>query len=407
MKRTSALDLAMVRYFPNTLKDYTEGAEVSITQENVRSQIDEHIGIILKRLPPSPKHVDGGLYVGIAGVAYMFYHLSKNDKLAEKKATYRENALEYLSVALQNPTLDKTSFLLGDAGTYALASVIKHSLGDRTYIDMINYYRQFYNSFLNPNFLKCGGDEFFVGRSGYLAGALWMTSEMKTQVLSVEEMHKICKVIVESGREYAKKHRSPCPLMYHYYSTEYLGAAHGISFILQMLLTVPGFLESDAASAKDIKITIDFLASIQSKDGNWPTCMEELEQKEHKLVHWCHGAPGVVYLMAKAFLVFKNQEYLNACIQAGENVWNKGLLMKGPGICHGVAGNGYVFLLLYRLTNDVKYLHRAKAFADFMNSDQFLSDARVPDNPETLYEGTAGTVCYLADLLMPDRKSVV
>ncbi|XP_047996476.1 lanC-like protein 3 homolog [Leguminivora glycinivorella] len=404
-KRSSAIGLAMVRYFPNTLKDYTEGAEVSIAQNDVSVQIDEHIGTILKRLPPSPKHVEGGLYVGIAGVAYMFYHLSKNEKLAEKKASYRERALEYLNVALKNPTMDKTSFLLGDAGTYALASVIKHSVEDKSYNDMLTNYRQFYNTLLNPNFLKCGGDEFFVGRSGYLAGALWIASEMKTLVLSSEEMHNICKVIVDSGREYAKKHRSPCPLMYHYYGTEYLGAAHGISFILQMLLSVPGFLESDAAAAKDIKGTIDYLLSIQSKDGNWPTCMEELEQKEHKLVHWCHGAPGVVYLMAKAYLVYENQQYLNACIRAGENVWAKGLLMKGPGICHGVAGNGYVFLLLYRLTNDVKFLHRAKAFAEFMNSDQFLSDARVPDNPETLYEGTAGTVCFLADLLTPEKAS--
>ena len=34
--------------------------------------------------------------------------------------------------------------------------------------------------------------------------------------------------------------------------------------------------------------------------------------------------------------------------EAGELVWKYGLLKKGPGICHGIAGNGYTFLSLRR-----------------------------------------------------------
>lgn len=33
-------------------------------------------------------------------------------------------------------------------------------------------------------------------------------------------------------------------------------------------------------------------------------------------------------------------------------IWQKGILMKGPGICHGAAGSGYAFLLFHRLTNE-------------------------------------------------------
>ena len=78
---------------------------------------------------------------------------------------------------------------------------------------------------------------------------------------------------------------------------------------------------------------------------------------------------------------------------------------KGPGICHGVAGSGYVFLLLFRMTNDKKYLSRAISFADFMYTDQFNRGARQPDCPFSLYEGTAGTMCYLADLLTPEKSA--
>jgi hypothetical protein len=42
--------------------------------------------------------------------------------------------------------------------------------------------------------------------------------------------------------------------------------------------------------------------------------------------------------------------FLAAARRAGEVVWARGLLKKGPGLCHGVAGNGYALLALYKAT---------------------------------------------------------
>ena len=112
---------------------------------------------------------------------------------------------------------------------------------------------------------------------------------------------------------------------------------------------------------------------------------------------------GAVYLYARAYKVFGDAKYLDACLQCGELTWQKGLLRKGPGICHGVAGSGYVFLLLYRLTGDHKHLHRAQKLAEFMFMDEFQRNAKTPDSPFSLYEGWAGTVCFLADLMQPDK----
>lgn len=74
---------------------------------------------------------------------------------------------------------------------------------------------------------------------------------------------------------------------------------------------------------------------------------------------------GIAYLFAKAYLVSKKPQYLDTCIRCGELTWQKGLLKKGPGICHGVAGSAYVFLLLYRLTGNSKYIYRAQRSAFF------------------------------------------
>ena len=52
-------------------------------------------------------------------------------------------------------------------------------------------------------------------------------------------------------------------------------------------------------------------------------------------------------------------ESMNLAMSAGDTVWRRGLLVKGYGLCHGAAGNGYVFLNLYRITNETRWLHRA------------------------------------------------
>lgn len=288
------------------------------------------------------------------------------------------------------------SFILGNGGVYAVASAIFQASGDNNSSAM---YRDKYlrvGQICKSPFLECGDDELFVGRAGYLCGAIWLAKETNTP-LALNDLYDICNATVASGRNYAKGHDSKCPLMYAYYKKEYLGAAHGLCSILQMLMSVPGYLDAFPDEATDIKASVDYILSLQVEAGNFPTTTSEVKRKE-ELVHWCHGAPGVVYLMAKAYIIWSEEKYLRSCERCADLVWEKGLLRKGPGICHGVAGNGYVFLLLYRLTNNPKYLHRAMSFAYFMNTPEFKQHARNPDNPFSLYEGIAGTACYLADL---------
>lgn len=46
------------------------------------------------------------------------------------------------------------------------------------------------------------------------------------------------------------------------------------------------------------------------------------------------------------FQVLGDPSYLAAAQRAGEVTWRYGLLRKGPGLCHGLAGNGYCLLAL-------------------------------------------------------------
>lgn len=402
------------RYFVNSFQDY-DGRNV-FTGTDWSSKIIPTVNNITEKQPPNIRDADGGLYVGIAGIGYMFYHLSQSPALSAEKSKFLKKGLEYIEPSLQyaerhrDDKSQKSAFLLGNAGVYAVAAALYHAAGDKESCD--RYLKRYVDGAANCkplNFLECGGDELFVGRAGYLSGILWLQKIFGKGFFPEDDIIVLCKCIVESGRKYAQHHKSPCPLMYAYYDVEYLGAAHGLCAILQILLSFPVYLKNDPRAEEDVKASVDYLLSLQTASGNFPCATDELGSRSRpqseELVHWCHGAAGVVYAMAKAYLHWKEDKYLQSCLKSGEIVWTKGLLKKGPGTCHGVAGSGYVFLLLYRLTGDPKHLHRAQVFADFMFTPEFMQGARTPDSPYSLYEGLAGTVCFLSDLLNPQQAA--
>lgn len=392
------------------MNDFAPESAVAIDKgywkEVTRGMVDS----ILKHLAPTLDNCDGGLYVGCAGVAYALYYLAVSEPFADMKDPLLSKAREYLDAAIAYANKKKKdndcAFLLGGAGSYAVGSVICDAMGQGSLAhDLRSKYQSLAAACQPVNFLRNGSDELFVGRAGYICGALFLNHAYHQPVISRESLFALCHSTIRSGREYSKKHRSKSPLMYAYYDTEYLGAAHGLSSILQMMLSCPDFLKSDPSAEQDVHLAVDFMLSLMQSNGNIAPGMDEVKHRRpegEELVHWCHGAPGIVYLFAKAYLYYKDARYLDACLRCGELTWQQGLLRKGPGICHGIAGSGYVFLLLYRLTGNEQHFHRALCFAGFMQTAEFRQ-ARTPDSPYSLYEGIAGTICFLTDLMQPHR----
>ena len=122
--------------------------------------------------------------------------------------------------------MDLAGFLLGKAGFNAIGAVFGKLTGNE------NLRRQSIKNYLaggqfckQIDFLKQGSDELFVGRAGYLIGALWLQQQLGLSYMPLEkpDLRQIWYAMLESGRKYAIRNRSPCPLMYAYYDTEYLG----------------------------------------------------------------------------------------------------------------------------------------------------------------------------------------
>lgn len=195
---------------------------------------------------------------------------------------------------------------------------------------------------------------------------------------------------------------------YEWHGKRYLGAAHGLIGIVYLLLDVLPLLQQHNTSVrKQLEGTLDFLLTQRTSTGNWTTREGKAEDGSAELVQWCHGAVGASVLFSKAYRVFdKNSRYLTAACEAADHVWKFGLLKKGPGLCHGVAGNAYSFLAVYSITRDAKYLQHARDFASWLISNKKGRNSFAkPDHPFSLFEGSAGASCFLADLLLHPEQA--
>jgi hypothetical protein len=115
-------------------------------------------------------------------------------------------------------------------------------------------------------------------------------------------------------------------------------------------------------------------------------------------VQWCHGAAGFIPTMVAAHTILggggaARSRYLDAAERAAGALWRRGLLKKGVGLCHGVAGGGFAFLSLWRATRDARHLAAAQQFALFAaRRAEALYD--VPDRPASLYEVKHFVFCF-------------
>ncbi|GJV50526.1 LanC-like protein GCL2 [Tanacetum coccineum] len=184
---------------------------------------------------------------------------------------------------------------------------------------------------------------------------------------------------------------SRCPLMFEYSGDIYWGAAHGLAGIMYVLMHFG--LPPDAFA--DVNKTLKYMINNRFPSGNYP---RDEAKRSDELVYWCHGAPGVALTLTKA------AEFLEVAIDASKVVWSRGLLKK-VGMCHGISGNAYVFLLLYRMTGNVEFLHKAKAFACFLldRAHKLISEGQMHggDTPYSLFEGIRGMAYLFLDMNDP------
>jgi hypothetical protein len=167
----------------------------------------------------------------------------------------------------------------------------------------------------------------------------------------------------------------------HGRTSRYLGPAHGTAGVVRALAN------------RGVEVEVDW-AAYALPDGNWPPTVDGTAVRR---VQWCHGAPGIVATLG-------DRLDLGLALAGGELTWAEGPLAKGPGLCHGTAGNGYAFLVLHRRTGDSVWLERARSFAMHAIGQVEAARAELGRGRYSLFTGDLGVALYLRAVLAADDR---
>jgi hypothetical protein len=171
---------------------------------------------------------------------------------------------------------------------------------------------------------------------------------------------------------------------------QYLGPAHGFAGNVYAMLRGRPLLadEESVAIVERALAALYATAVIEDECANWRPHTEA----SRMLVQWCHGAPG----MTTAFARCPQHPQLDALLRkAGELTWLAGPLTKGPGLCHGTAGNGAAFLSLFTRSGETLWLDRARRFAMHAIRQVDAARANYRRGRYGLWTGDIGVAVYL------------
>ncbi|KAI9536116.1 LanC-like protein 2 [Dissostichus eleginoides] len=413
LKQLSSSDMEEQRFFQNQNQDYVdqagsgsgseeranepldeEGKVSASFQKKVQSKIKDLLQQMEEGLKTADPH-DFSTYTGWTGIALLYLQLHR----CSQESSHLQRALDYVKRTLRILNGRKVSFLCGDAGPLAVGAVVHHKLSNTEESqDCLNRLVLLQSSVLSDSDLS---DELLYGRAGFLFALLYVNREIGEHTVEESTITQVVSAILDSGKSLSQdqKKTERCPLLYEWHRKQYLGAAHGLTGIFYMLLQPGARVPADVLS-EFVRPSIDYVRHKKFRSGNFPS---SLSNESDRLVQWCHGAPGVIHTLLMAHQVFQEEKYLKEASDCSEVIWQRGFLRKGYGLCHGTAGNGFIFLSLYRRTKERKHLFRACKFAEWC-LDYGTHGCRIPDRPYSLFEGMAGTVYFLSELENPEAS---
>ena len=351
--------------------------------------------------PSHPRDIEDGepslpmasLYHGAAGVIWALRHLRRSgavsldiDFRACIASLVEHNRRFNLAAGI-----DAHSYLLGDAGVLLLAwQATRSPEVAGSLFDLVEA------NLLNPT---C---DFLWGSPGTMVAALhmweatreahWLALFRRAADLLHDQMHRAAgfdDTWIWTQALWGK----------HWL---HLGAGHGLAGNMFPFVRGAEWLPPTLVAQMAARATQVFRVTARTEQGmtNWEPVFDPAAAglPSKPLVQDCHGAPGIICRLAG----FDSPELQALLRQGGELVWAAGPLNKGPGLCHGTAGNGHAFLKLHAMTGEAVWLERARAFAMHALLQSDREAAQHGQRRFSLWTGDLGVALYLWSCVTAD-----
>jgi hypothetical protein len=172
--------------------------------------------------------------------------------------------------------------------------------------------------------------------------------------------------------------------------TQYMGPVHGFAGSVHALR---GYLSDDELRRRS-EGPLRTMAVAEDGLVNW---LSYVGAERPNREQWCHGAPGMITTLGD---LMPRDLFLGGA----ELTWCAGPLAKGPGLCHGTAGNGYALLRAHALTGGREWLDRARRFA--VHALEQVDSAREQHRQGrfTLFTGDVGAALFAQSCLEVDPR---
>ena len=415
------------RFVPNNYEVKKENIPIVINE--IKNNINLITNTLNKYYPPnsqykidskSKKKVDFSIYTGTGGNMYLYwrkyiYDNKSNESLLQFEKAYTTNLHIFNQLVIEYPDSfsDCNSFFMSQAGIFTMGCILYTIKNDK---NAFNESLKNLLSLLNVSLNEESEDELLYGSAGYLYSLLLVKTESNLISNSIEIDQAIVAValaLIDHGLSSKEKLEGLC-LLFPFPKTKkkyslYLGAAHGIIGVLyEILCAVKLFKDKfNSETLNTIKSSIDYIATLQFPTGNFPSSVDG--DKDDK-VHFCHGPIGAIHLFALSAEIFNEQMYLVPMEKCAQSIWERGLLLKGNCICHGISGSVYGMYKLYQVTKKEEYLIKAMMLAKgtydpyvqnkvIVTADPQRKVVGIPDTPYSLMEGMGGTLVMYYDLI--------
>ncbi|MFN2449118.1 MAG: LanC-like protein [Candidatus Baltobacteraceae bacterium] len=332
------------------------------------------------RYGEEPRPLDRGVYSGLCGTAWTVSKLA-----ASYGMTLRNNyaaAVQAAAAEMQVP-----SFFMGRAGAYAswyaiakeeqaldgIEAAVQENAGNVTHEMFWGSPGSAIAALLVREF---SGTTRFDGLLRAVQNEMWdswRSGEEDAALLWVQDMY---------GRRQF-----------------YVGAGHGAFGNLTVFARAIDLLSPSRRNELHERV-VALLDRYVLRDGdaaNWFSLGDPLSGNR---MQWCHGAPGAIISLSAYPTVDRHIETLLKA--GGEGIWRAGPIRKGPGLCHGTAGNGYALLRLAQRTGDAVWLERAQRFA--MHAIEQAARWRVEFGMRSysLWTGELGVAAFADSVLRHD-----
>ena len=383
------------------------------------------------------KKIRATFYTGTGGNIYIYW---KQYLFHDKKKEYLENFHQSLKTNLsiieeinKHIKPNTNSFFMSDSGIYLFSCIYAIEINDKKIFDI------YFNNLIKLKRISMEDKaelELLYGTSGYLYCLLFLkkyiSAENNNRIVDKDDMKilnnsiiEIFNILIKSGIENMEEYKWKNSLLFPFPMNDespelYLGAAHGLIGALYMLLSTIKFfpellnqelmIDGNKTSIKNILFkSIKYVQSLQIKStGNFPSDVEGYDSGD--CVHFCHGCVGAVHLFLLAEEFYPKNGFKETALSCNKCLWERGLLYKGNGVCHGMAGITFGLIKLYKYTKNDLYLKEAIGICNgtFDPKIQSLVKAYVdpqrkkrgiPDTPYSLMEGEGGCLVMYYDLI--------